>query len=160
MRGIDPHVGETIAHEVFERQRKYKSFRKDHFRGGDGHKWVLAYLTQAASRLFLNHHNEQKRKEELPDTYIDELKAEAQAIDPVRLLETRERTAAAMKKLTKRELDVVLTDLEYKRHTKYLPDDVILALAKKHNVKPDTIRKWRQRAKEKLNKAFNESDEA
>jgi DNA-directed RNA polymerase specialized sigma24 family protein len=160
LQKLDSHVGETIAHEVFERIRKYKSFRKDHFRGGDGRKWVLAYLSRSATRLFFNHHNQEKRQKDLPDTYLDDLRAEAQAIDPTHLQETKERTALALKKLTPRELEVVLADLEYKRHTKYLPDDVTLALAEKLGVKSATIRKLRQRAAEKLNQAMNEINEA
>lgn len=160
LRKLDQHIGETIVHEVFERVRKYKSFKRDHFRGVNGHKWVLAYLYRSASRLFLNHHNEQKRQEELPDNYLDDLRSEAKAIDPAQLQEVKNRTAAALKKLTPKELAVVLADHQYKKHTKYLPDDVILALSEQLGVKPATIRKLRERAIKKLNQAINEINEA
>jgi DNA-directed RNA polymerase specialized sigma24 family protein len=157
---LDPHIGETISHEVFDRVGKYKSFKKEHFRGGDGRKWILAYLSRSATRLFCNHHNQEKRQQELPDTYLDNLRAEAQAIDPAHLQEIKEKTTAVLRQLTKKEMAVVLADIEYKKHTKYLPDEVTSALAEQLGVKSATIRKLRQRAAEKLNKAMNEINEA
>jgi len=61
-----------------------------------------------------------------------------------------------MGKLNFKEQRVILTDLEYKRHHKYLPDDVIDTLAKQLNIKKDTVRKIRERAIEKIKKAIYE----
>jgi len=160
LMSLDPHIGEQIAHEVFERLRRYKSFKKDNIRAQEGHAAVKSYMARCATRLFLNYFDEQKRKEELPDSYFTELRAEACATDPVRLLEIKEKTAQTFKKLTDREKAVVIADLEYKKHTKYLPDDVVSDLSKRLGVKPDTIRKLRQTAKQKLQQAFDEINEA
>lgn len=160
LRNIDAHVGEQISHEVFERVRRYKSFKKDKIRTQDGHAAILSYLTRFATRLFLNYFDEQKRKEELPDSYITQFRDEASAADPARLQEIMEKTAQAFSKLTPRERAVVLADIEYKKHTKYLPDDVVKNLSQRHGIKPDTIRKLRQTAKQKLQQAFDEINEA
>jgi DNA-directed RNA polymerase sigma subunit (sigma70/sigma32) len=53
-----------------------------------------------------------------------------------------------------------LADLEYKRHYKYLPDDVIDGLATELNIKRDTVRKIRERAIEKIKDAINEINQA
>lgn len=160
LRKLDSHIGGTIAHDVFERVRKSKTFKKEYYKGGDGHKWVLAYLLRSASRLFLNHHNDQKRREELPDTYFDRLRALVEGIDPVKLKDVKDITEILVKKLTPNELAVALADLEYKRHAIYLPDDVTLALSEQLGLKPASLRKTRERYKKKLNKFFNEINEA
>jgi len=159
-QGLDLHIGEEIAHKVFERVRKYKSFKRNETRAPTSRAAVLAYLARSASRLFLDHFNKEKRQEEVPDTYITDLRAEATATNPARLQEIKEKTALAFAKLTTREKAVVLADLDYKRHTKYLPDDVITELSQSLGVKPDTIRKLRQTAKQKLQQAFDEINEA
>ena len=160
LRKLDPHVGQEIAHQVFERVRKYKSFKNEKTKVRNPHKAVLAYLMVCAGRLFLNYSKKEKRQDESPDTYISDLRAEASATDPARLQEIKEKTALAFGRLTPREREVVLADLEHKRHTKYLPDDVTTELCERLGVKPDTIRKLRQTAKLKLQQAFNEFNEA
>jgi DNA-directed RNA polymerase sigma subunit (sigma70/sigma32) len=60
-----------------------------------------------------------------------------------------------LQKLNKREQKVILKDIEYKKHFKYLPDDVTETLSVEMGVKKDTIRKIRKRAIEKINKLIN-----
>jgi hypothetical protein len=50
----------------------------------------------------------------------------------------------------------VLRDVEYKRHHKYLPDDVNESLSKELCIKKDTIRKIRERAIKKIKNAIDE----
>jgi DNA-directed RNA polymerase sigma subunit (sigma70/sigma32) len=59
-------------------------------------------------------------------------------------------------KLNKKEKEVVLTDLEYKKGQKYLPDDVSEILANRLGVKKGSIRKIRQRAINKIKLALDE----
>ena len=61
-----------------------------------------------------------------------------------------------LKKLNPKERKVLIKDIEYKRHQKYLPNDVIISLALELNVKRDTVRKIRERAIEKIKKAIDE----
>jgi hypothetical protein len=68
----------------------------------------------------------------------------------------KELTLHAFKRLSLREQKVILADIEYKRHYKYLPDDVTDKLATELKVKKDTIRKIRERAKTKIKKAIDE----
>ena len=50
----------------------------------------------------------------------------------------------------------MLADIDYKRGQKYLLDDISEILAEELGVKKDTIRKIRERAIEKINKAIDE----
>lgn len=59
-------------------------------------------------------------------------------------------------KLNSKEKRIILTDLKYKRHHKYLPDTVIEELARELSLKPASIRKARERAIEKIKKAIDE----
>jgi DNA-directed RNA polymerase sigma subunit (sigma70/sigma32) len=58
--------------------------------------------------------------------------------------------------LNSKEREVVLTDLEFKRSQKYLPEDANESLANRIGVKKNTVRKIRERAIQKLNKAIDE----
>ena len=160
LQSLDRHVGETIAHDVFERIRKSKTFNRDHFSGGDGHKWVLAYLLTSARRQFLDLFNKQKRQDDVPISYFDELRKKYDAIDPGKLKECKDLTELIVKKLTRNELAVAVADLEYKKHTKYLPDDVNLGLCEDLGITPAGVRQARARYKQKLNKAIDEINKA
>jgi DNA-directed RNA polymerase specialized sigma24 family protein len=103
LQKLDLHIGGGIAHEVFDRVRRYKSFKKDRIRVADEHAAVLAYLTKIAGRLFLDHFRQEKRKEEVHETYFDELRQEAKSIDPTRLKDIKNISEGIFKKLNNKE---------------------------------------------------------
>jgi DNA-directed RNA polymerase specialized sigma24 family protein len=158
-RKLDKHVGIQIAHETFEKVRKYKSFQVDQVKMTDSRKGILVYLIRISLNLFNNHHNKEKRQNEIANhkSYFEDLSQSTEQIDdPVKLERIKELTLHAFKRLSLREQKVILADIEYKRHYKYLPDDVTDKLATELKVKKDTIRKIRERAKTKIKKAIDE----
>lgn len=156
-RKIDPHIGTEIAHETFERVRKYKSFNEDQIKLADDRKAVLVYLIRIAVRLFNNYHTKKNKEDIVHRTYFDEIVcAVNENIDVKDLKSKKDLSLDILKKLNYKEQRILLTDLEYKRHQKYLPDDVLDSLALELNVKRETIRKIRERAIVKINKAIDE----
>ncbi len=155
-RNIDLHIGQQIAHETFERVRKYKSFNKSKLSAKNQRKAILGWLYRFLIRLFYDYHNSQKNKEVQINSYFDDLAEYAENINVENLAFKRDLAVIIYNKLNKKEKDVVLTDLEYKRGQLYLPDDVSETLAKKLGVKKDTIRKIRQRAINKIKLALDE----
>jgi DNA-directed RNA polymerase specialized sigma24 family protein len=160
LKRLDPHIGEGIAHEVFARIRRSKLIKKEKIKNADHHKGILSYLLITAEHLFVDHFREEKRSEEVHETYFDELQGQAQTINPEHLKSTKDMAETLFKKLNAKEQAVVLADLEHKRVGKYLPDEVTEALSKSLNVKPATIRKIRERAIEKLKGALHEINQA
>lgn len=156
-RKLDNHIGQQIAHETFERVRKYKSYKKDGSKLQDDRKAILRYLKTISTHLFNDHHNNQKKKDIVHKSYFDDIKEAASESIDIKTLEFKKDIAVIIfKKLNKKEQAVVLKDIEYKKHQKYLPDDVTTVLAKELNVKPGSIRKIRARAIEKIKTAINE----
>ncbi|SHG30728.1 RNA polymerase sigma factor [Flagellimonas flava] len=155
-RNVDLHVGKQIAHEIFERIRKYKSFDKTKLNTQNRRKAILGWLYKFLVRLFYDYHNSQKKEEVQVNSYFDDLVAEAKNIDPEALASKRDLAKDILGKLNKKEKEVVITDLEYKRGQKYLPDDVNESLAERLGVKKDTIRKIRERAIKKIKLALDE----
>lgn len=156
-RKLDQHVGEQIAHETFERVRKYKSFKKDSIKIPNDRKAILVYLKKISIRLFNDHHSKEKNKDVQHKTYFDSILEACNSTVDVKGLKNNKDTALLIfKKLNKKEQKVVLKDIEYKKHQKYLPDDVTAALANELGVKQDTIRKIRLRAIKKIKDAIDE----
>ncbi len=156
-RKLDPHIGIQIAHETFERVKKYKSFKSDKIRITDRGKAIHVYLLKIASRLFLDYHRKQKSKEIIHKSYFDDiLESTESELDLERLKYKKELSIFIFNKLNKKEQSVVLRDLEYKKHQKYLPDDVTETLANELCVKKNTITKIRERAIIKIKKAIHE----
>jgi len=157
VRKLDNHVGQQIAHETFERVRKYKSYTREGSKVPDDRKAILCYLKRISTRLFNDHHNIEKRKDIIHKSYFDDiLQAASEAVDVKALKNKKDVAMFIYGKLNKKEQAVVLKDIEYKKHQKYLPDDVTATLATELNVMPDTIRKIRARAIEKIKTAINE----
>ena len=156
-RKLDLHVGKQIAHETFERVRKYKSFKKDQINLPDEHKAVFVYLTRISIRLFNDHYTKTHKQEVIHKTYFDDiLNSIVSPIDVKKLKNIKDISVLIFKKLNVKEQIVVLKDIEYKKHQKYLPDDVTESLASELNIKKDTIRKIRLRAIEKIKAAIYE----
>jgi len=160
VRKLDPDVGNQIASDTLAKARKYKSFQKDAINVTGDRQSVLVYLFRIAINLFNDHHRKEKKAAEgfVPTkTYFDDLYQQTQSSsDPESLQYTRDNTEKLLKQLNSKERMVLLKDLEYKRHQKYLPDDVTSELAGILKVKPDTIRKIRERAINKLKKGIDE----
>lgn len=156
-RKLDLHVGKQIAHETFERVRKYKSFKSDQIRIPNGKKAIHVYLMRIASHQFNTYQTKAKKEDVVHRTYFDDIvETSGESMNPEELQRKRDIAVAMFSRLSAREQKVILTDLEYKRSHKYLPDDVTEALAEEFKVKKDTIRKIRERALQKLKKAINE----
>lgn len=159
-RKLDNDIGNRIACDTLEKARKYKSFDKDEINVQNDRESVLVYLFRIATNLFNDHHRKEKKAAEgfVPNkTYFDDLYQQALSTqDSGSLLDIRQKTEILLKQLNAKEKKVVLKDLEYKRHQKYLPDTVLEELSTELNVKPDTIRKIRERAISKLKKGINE----
>jgi DNA-directed RNA polymerase specialized sigma24 family protein len=155
-RNIDLHIGKQIAHETFERVRKYKSFNKSKLNTKNQRKAILGWLYRFLIRLFYDYHNSQKNKEVQNNSYFDDLAEYAETINVENLAFKRDFATIVYNKLNKKEKEVVLTDLEYKKGQKYLPDDVSEILANRLGVKKGSIRKIRQRAINKIKLALDE----
>jgi len=155
-RNIDLHIGKQIAHETFERVRKYKSFNKSKLNTKNQRKAILGWLYRFLIRLFYDYHNSQKNKKVQNNSYFDDLAEYAETINVENLVFKRDLAIIIYNKLNKKEKEVVLTDLEYKKGQKYLPDDVSETLANSLGVKKGTIRKIRQRAINKIKLALDE----
>ena len=156
-RNIHPHIGKQIAYDTFERVRKYKSFKKDHVKIEDDHKAIIVYLNRVSTSLFNDYYKKEDKKEVIHKTYFDDIKATVESsIDIEELKRKRDIAEIILKKLNPKERTVLIKDIEYKRHQKYLPDDVIDTLAMELNVKRDTVRKIRERAIEKIKIAIDE----
>lgn len=158
-RKLDPHIGTQIAHECFEKVRKYKTFKVDEVKIKDCRKAVMAYLYRIIQNLFNDYQRSAERKESVVvnKSYFDGLlEDKSVGDDPERLQQVKKKAVDVLSSLSPREQKVILTDLEYKRSQKYLPDDVIELLAAEFGVKKDTIRKIRERAIQKIKNAINE----
>ena len=62
-RKIDPQIGSEIAHETFDRVRKYKSFKEDEIKIKDDRKAILVYLIRISVRLFNNYHSKNNKQD-------------------------------------------------------------------------------------------------
>lgn len=156
-RKLDPHIGTQISHEIFERVRKYKTFRKDKIHLEDDRKGIIVYLLRISTSLFNDYYREQHKSLQLHRTYFDDLFDLATSkSNPIELKGQKDFALKILQKLNKNEQKVILADLEYKRNSKYLPDDVTETLSEQLGVEKDTIRKIRKRAIKKLKDFINE----
>lgn len=157
VRKLDRHIGQQIAHESFERVRKYKSYNRDGSKIPDDRKAILGYLKRICTRLFNDHYNNEKKKDIIHKSYFDDiLQTASETVDVESLKNKKEIAMFIFGKLNNKEQAVVLKDIEYKKHQKYLPDDVTATLALELKVQPGTIRKIRARAIEKIKTAIND----
>ena len=156
LRKVDKHIGEQIAHDTFEKIRKTKSFDREKLNGVDSKPAITGWLYRISSNLFYDYHKSEKNNNQIHESYFDDLLAKASEINVVNLAETRDIAVKILSSLNHNEREVVLTDIEYKRIHKYLPEDINESLANRLGVKKPTIRKIRERAIKKLNKAIDE----
>lgn len=159
-RNLEHHIGKQIAHETFSNVRKYKSFKTDEIKISNCRAAILVYLKRISVNLFNDFHNENKKKIVAHKTYFDDiLEANENALDAIGLKDKKDFALFIFNKLNKKEQTVILADIEHKKFQKYLPDDITEDLSLKLNVKKETIRKIRERAIEKINKAITEFNE-
>lgn len=160
IRKLDEQIGTTIAHECFEKVRKYKSFKPNKIRIKDPQKAILAYLHSFVYNLFNDYHSAVKREQDgngIKSYFKNILDGVDQKNDPEHLKKIRDSALKALETLKPQEQKILLTDLEYKRTSKYLPDDVIELLSVELGRKKATIRKIRERAIKKIKIAINEA---
>lgn len=158
-RKLDLHIGQQICHEVFEKLRKYKSFKADEVKIVSSHKAILVYLFRIARNLFTDWHNKEKKAKEpyVGRSYFDELAESLKPPEGVEiLLWKKEMSLKIINKLNSKEKIVMLTDLDHKKQQRYLPDEITELLAEKLGVKKPTIRKIRERGINKIKTALDE----
>lgn len=161
IRKLDTHVGQQIAHETFERVRKYKSYKRDGSKLPDDRKSILVYLKKISIRLFNDHHKAAKKVDIVHTSYFDQILQAANEVTDVKSLKNKKDIALTIfNKLNTKEQKVVLKDIEYKKHQKYLPDDVTDTLAIELDVTASSIRKIRQRAIKKIKLAIDEINQS
>lgn len=156
---LDKQIGSQICNEALERFRIYKSFNKEKATVDNANTAILLYLGKIATNLFLTYNKKEKkfRNNVLLKTYFDDIFEQVAAHKSVEdLAWKRDVTVKICKKLNQNEQKVILTDIEHKKHTRYLPDEVTELLATELEVKKDTIRKIRERALKKINTIINE----
>lgn len=156
LRKLDKHIGIQIAHDTFDKIKKSKSFKKEKLNGADSKSAIFGWLFRISSNLFYDYHNSQKKDNNINESYFDELFDKAKEISVDSLEEKRNISLEIISKLNLKEREVIITDLEYKRSQKYLPDEVTESLANRIGVKKSSIRKIRERALLKLKKAIDE----
>lgn len=162
-RKLDKHLGIQVAHDTFEKVRRYKTFRADEMNIADSRKGILVYLFRISTNLFNDHHRKEKKQKEQVHhkMYFEDLIGSVSIkSDPARLKQIKDLTLQVFKRLNKKEQRVILVDIEYKKHHKYLPDDVNERLSTELGVKKDTVRKIRERAIQKIKKAIDEINQA
>jgi hypothetical protein len=156
-RKLDLHIGTQISHEIFERVRKYKTFRKDKIHLEDDRRGIIVYLLRISTSLFNDYYRKQNKSLPIHRTYFDDLYDLANSkSNPIEIKDQKDFAIKILQKLNKNEQKVILADLEYKRNSKYLPDDVTETLSEQLGVEKDTIRKIRKRAIKKLKDFINE----
>lgn len=156
LRNVDKHIGQQIAHDTLEKVRRSKSFKREKLNGTDSDSMITGWLYRISCNLFYDYHNSQKTKNPTNESYFDELFTKTSELNGISLSGKRDLAVRILNTLSSKEREVVLTDLEYKRLQKYLPTDASNSLATRLGVKKETIRKIRERAIEKLNKAIDE----
>ena len=158
-RKLDLHTGKQIAHDVFEKLRKYKSFQTDSINATSSHKGILVYLYRIARNLFNDWHNQKKKNNNgyVNKTYFEDLFSQVVMPETKDLLQWKRDTSLAIfKKLNPKEQRVILTDIDHKKRHLYLPDEINEDLAQCLGVKKDSIRKIRERAITKIKIAIDE----
>ena len=159
LRNVDKHIGEQICHDTFKNVRISKSFKKAKLNGKDSKSAITGWLYRISSNLFYDYHKSQKNNKKINESYFDDLLAKASELSASSLSDKRDIAVKIIAKLNPKEREVVLTDLDWKRSQKYLPEDVNESLAERLGVKKSTIRKIRERAILKLKTAIDEINE-
>lgn len=156
-RKLDNHLGNQIAHECFERIRAAKTFSVKKANVTNPRKAILVYLFQCANNRFIDYYKRDKKAILERRSYLDDIQDEiAESLDPEDLDRKQKLTDIILLKLSPNERKVIIADAEYKRGQSYLPDEVLEDLAFEMKVKPDTIRKIRERGLQKIKKAIDE----
>ena len=108
-RKIDPHVGLQIAHETFERLRKYKSFKTDEIKLPNERKAILVYLYRFCIRLFDTYHKKAEKSEVNFKSYFDDILSpqEKRSADIKSLKEKKDLAVLIMENLNPKERKII-----------------------------------------------------
>lgn len=154
-RKLDKHIGLQITHDAFAKIKKYRSFNKSKLKGNNERRAILGFIYVICINLFKDHHNRSNNDTTTNTTsYFDDLKNTIK-FDVRNNQQIKDYTLRILKKLNAKEIRVLQTDVEYKRHHKYLPDEVVVALCEELNVKEAGIRKLRERLTVKIKKEID-----
>ena len=153
-RKLDKHIGLQIAHEAFEKIKKYRSFDRTKLKGDSERRSILGFMYVICLNLFKDHHKKKKETNTTLTSYFDDL-ASTVKLDVKNNKQIKDFTLRILKKLNPKEIRVLQTDLEYKRHQKYLPDEVVASLCEELNVHESGIRKLRERLTVKIKKEID-----
>ena len=156
-RKLDKHIGTQIANDTFARVRKSrKSFNRDKLTSTNQKSAILGWLYRIQSNLFIDYHNSQKTNTEKVEFYLDDLSENVKIPIGRELSYKRDIAERIFSKLSPKQKEVVLKDIEYKRFQKYHKTEVLDELANDLGVKKSSIRKIRERAKIKIKDAIDE----
>ena len=153
-RKLDKHIGLQIAHDTFEKVKKYRSFDRNRLRGSTERLAIMGFLYRIYINLFKDYHNKNNKTWVKSSSYFEDLQ-ETLKFDVRKNQQIKEYTLRILKKLNEKEKKVLIADIEYKRHHKYLPDDVVASLCLELNIKEPAIRKLRERLIFKIKKEID-----
>lgn len=145
-RRLDNHLGLEIAHDTFERLRRSRSFKREKLKKGDERAGITGFLYRISINLFNDHHNAKKHDDVVLPSYLDAFSQRAnESVNALDAQSTVRYTQRILSKLNSKERRVLLIDLEYKRHKRYLPDEVVDSLCEELKIKRSSLRKIRER---------------
>ncbi|WP_316846486.1 hypothetical protein [Pedobacter psychrodurus] len=153
-RKLDKHIGLQIAHDTFEKVKKYRSFDRNKLRGSTERLAIMGFLYRIYINLFKDYHNKNNKTWVKSSSYFEDLQ-ETLKFDVRKNHQIKEYTLRILKKLNEKEKKVLIADIEYKRNHKYLPDDVVASLCLELNIKEPAIRKLRERLIFKIKKEID-----
>jgi len=153
-RKLDKHIGLQIAHDTFEKVKKYRSFDRNKLRGSTERLAIMGFLYRIYINLFKDYHNKNNKTWVKSGSYFEDLQKTLK-FDVRKNQQIKEYTLRILKKLNEKEKKVLIADIEYKRHHKYLPDDVVASLCLELNIKEPAIRKLRERLIFKIKKEID-----
>lgn len=155
-RRLHDHVGLQICHDALQKLRGLKSFNRNKLRAGDQRKSILGFVYVICINLFNDHHNKVTRQfGSNHGFYLDDLAEAFKVSGKIDNHRRKELSERILKKLSPKEQKVLLTDMEYKRHQVYLPDEVVASLCEELKVSQSALRKIRERLKTKISKEID-----
>jgi DNA-directed RNA polymerase specialized sigma24 family protein len=164
----DQHVARDIAHNVFYKVEKYaNSFNCDKGTGQSPRDKIILWLIKIAKNELFNYYQEIKDKKELflndvlennplPASLIQIDNGDQEEENEAKLESREQAVEMILSVLTDKERAVYLAYKQYETDGKYLPREIIKGLTIRLNLKPASLRKYKQRAEEKIIEAIKQ----